>query len=51
MDDNASPASPPVAFGITFACGAATWLGAAVVFVPGLVKRASSAYFALHIYD
>jgi ZIP family zinc transporter len=44
--DNAIPATPPVAFAITLACGAATWVGAAVVFIPVLVKRTSPRFLA-----
>ena len=38
--------SPPVAFAITLAAGAATWVGALVVFIPIIVKKTSARVFA-----
>ena len=38
--------SPPVAFAITLAAGAATWVGALVVFIPVIVQKTSARVFA-----
>jgi len=39
--------SPPVAFALTLGAGAATWLGAAVVFIPAMVQRTSPRVLAV----
>jgi zinc transporter ZupT len=44
--EDSHSSSPPVAFAITLAAGAATWVGALVVFIPVIVQKTSARVFA-----
>lgn len=45
-DNDSERASPPVAFAITLAAGAGTWVGASLVFIPYVVQKTSPRVFA-----